>query len=323
MYLRRCGLAEHSNERIGHPRRDALDVVLADLLARGPVATRQSRQAPAGWIEAGQTRLPVQHGQTRADLHRRRVKDIPTLDQGQFRGASTDIDVEHRCPALARRLGRARAIRGKHGLRVVTGRHPEKLLTPLPERIGDRRDVLPTLRLTCEHNGTGVYGVRIDVGEGVGLVDEAADGLAIDMLLADVRGQHDRRLIHRLVACHTRPTRRLFRESMESHAGEHHLSARGTDVDPDRQLRTIVLDPRAGRDRIVLATDIGLVVVRARRIQDIGHVHRSERRSAASVTRAPPSCGALLPTEPSLGKATIVPYRPQATRSPAPGRRRG
>ena len=199
--LRWCRvLREHSHERVGHPRRDALDVVLAYLLAEVPAATRKGGKTPAGRVEACETPLPVDDDQTPAELDRRRADDVTGLDEGQFRGTATNIDIEKRRQVIVRHLGRSGAIRGEHRLHVVPGRRAYEFTAHLREHIGDSLGVLAAQCLAGENDRAGVHVVRMDAGSLVGRVDDASDGLIVDALIAQIRGQRDRRLVHGLAA---------------------------------------------------------------------------------------------------------------------------
>ena len=235
--------------------------MLAYFLAEAPGATRKGRKTPAGRIEAREAPLRVDDRQAPAEMNRRRVDDATGLDEGQFRGAATDIDIEKQRTTIVRHLGRTGTIRSEHRLHVVPGRRAHEFTAHVREDVGDGLGVLAAQRLAGEDNRAGVHIVRMDAGRPVGGVDDAPDGLIVDALLALVRSQRDRRLVQGLAAHHEIPAGELLREPPELHAREDHLRARGADIDPDRHERDVVLQPQAGRGRIALTSKIVVVVI--------------------------------------------------------------
>ncbi len=252
---------ERRQERVGHPRRHAAEILLAHPVPKVPVATRERGEPLARRIEAREPALRVDDRETAAEMDRRRVHDRARLDQGELRGAAADVDVEKRRRAIVRDLGGAGAVGGEHRLHVMPGRRADELAAHLREHVGDRLGVLAAQRLAGEDHRAGVDMVGMHAGGLVGRVDDVPDRLIVDALLAEIRRQRDRRLVHGLPAHHEVAAGQLLREPPQVHAREHHLRAGGADIDADREERDVVLQPEAGRGRIVLAANIVVIVI--------------------------------------------------------------
>ena len=111
--------------------------------------------------------------------------------------------------------------------------HPEKLVAPVSEHLSDRSGVVGALRRTGEGDDTSIDRIRMNIGDLEGLIKHAADGLRVDVLFPEIRRQRHRRLVHTLVAHHEEPTGQFLGEPPEAHARKDHLSAGGSDIDPD------------------------------------------------------------------------------------------
>ena len=83
----------------------------------------------------------------------------------------------------------------------------------------------------------------------------------VDALLAEIGRQRDRRLIERLAADHEVAAGEVLRQAAQVHAGEDDLRAGRSDIDSDREQRHVVLQPEAGRRRVVLAADVVVIVI--------------------------------------------------------------
>jgi hypothetical protein len=224
-------------------------------------ATRERGKALPRRIEPGEPALRADDRETTAEMDRRRVHDRARLDKGELRRAAADVDVEKRRRSIVRDLGGAGAIGGEHRLHMVPGRRANKLTAHLREDVGDRLGVLAAQRLAGEDHRAGVDLVGMHTGGLVCRVDDVTDPLIVDAILTEIGRQRDGRLVDGLPVHHEVTAGQRLREPPQVHARENHLGSGGADIDADRKERDVVLQPETGRGRIVIASNIVVIVI--------------------------------------------------------------
>ena len=83
---------------------------------------------------------------------------------------------------------------------------------------GNRLGILAAQRLPGEDDGARIDVVRVHAGSQVGGVDDLADPALVDALLAQIRRERNRRLVHTVAADDEVAARQLFREAPQVHA---------------------------------------------------------------------------------------------------------
>ena len=107
----------------------------------------------------------------------------------------------------------------------MPGRGTHELAADVGQHLRDRLRVLAPQRLARENHRAGVDVVGVDACRRVGGVDDAADRLVVDALLARVRRERDGRLVQRLAIDDEVAAREVLGEAPQLHAREDHLRA--------------------------------------------------------------------------------------------------
>ena len=221
-------------------------------------------------VEPHDPAFRIDHLEPAADMHRGGRRHLAAFDHGELGGAAADIDVKDALALRARHRGGAGAVGRQHGLHVVPGSGADEVAALFRHDAGDRPGILAPQRLAGEDHRAGVDIGGVDAGRVVGVVDDGAEPRLVDVLLAAVGRERDRRLEQGFARHHEIAARQIFTEAAQVDAREDHLGARRADVDADAHQRDMVGDP----DRIVLERAVvgKIVVVIGIAVMGVGEV---------------------------------------------------
>ena len=205
-------------------------------------------KAPAGLLDAHDAAGVVEADEARADVDGGEVDHLAVGADRDLRGAAADVDVHHRRVVADRARDRAGAVGGHHGFQVVAGRDRDHLAGLAREQFADLAGIAPAHGDTGQDQGAGVDLVGIDLGVLVLALDEGAERVGVDGLLAVRRigREQDVGLVEGLaLGDHVAAV-----EPFQHDAREHQMRGRRADVDADAEHDDLVLiDQRAPRAR--------------------------------------------------------------------------
>ena len=254
------GLRQHTHQGVGHPLGHLGQIRTADFVAQRPLKARLTRQVLACRFQTGQHIMVVHHHQAPAQMHGSGSDQLAVLHQAELGGAAANIDVQDTALAVIRALGRARAIHGQHGLHVVTGGGTNELAALLGQHGGDGPAVFTPHGFTGEDHRARIHLVRVQTRGTVSAVDDAAQRLRINQGVAQIGREGDRRLVERGALHHGVAAGQIFGDAAQVDAREHHLRARGADVDAHAVQDDIILPPERLLLRVI-AREITVVVM--------------------------------------------------------------
>ena len=175
---RRRILREQRHQRIGHPGADTIQFSGARGLSEIPVTAGERGQMPACGVETSEAAVAADDRETPSEMHRCRMNHVAVLDERKLRGASADVDVEHRRAPRVRHLSGTRAVRRQHRLHMVAGGSTHEFATDVRDHVGNRLGVLAPKGLAGQDHSPCVDVVRMQPRRFIRGVHDAADRLA-------------------------------------------------------------------------------------------------------------------------------------------------
>ena len=255
------------DQQVGHVRRDPFQ-----RLGRGGIPRRKRRAGGRRQVAARRfcpdDPAVLDRDQPPAEVQRRRPSDRAPVGQRQLRRAAPDVDVQDaRLPVVAD-LRRARSVGRQHRLHVVAGGRGQEV-APLPRHdFGDGLGVLAAQRLARQDHHAGVDVGGPDRRFGIGVVDDRAERLGVDLGFAAERREADRRGVGGLAVDDHVARGMAVGLPLQVDGRKDDLRAGRADVDPDRGQGDVVPQPdrillqRAGVDVVVVVIGVPVVVVR-------------------------------------------------------------
>ena len=123
--------------------------------------------------------------------------------------------------------------------------------------------------------------VGVDAGGGIGIVDDVAEPDLVDVLLAAIGRERDRRLEQGFARHHEIAAGQVLAEPAQVDAREDHLGAGGADVDADAHQRDMVGDPdRIFLERAVVGEIVVVVGVAVMGVREVDAVDMVVERMA-------------------------------------------
>ena len=158
------GLRHSIGHRIHLLRRHGI----ADL----PVEACTSRVSPPGGVEAFYHAVPVHHLEPAADMDRRRHLDLAFFKNGEFRRATTDINIQDALIAVLRCGGGTRSERRQHAFHVVARGGADEIAALFGHSGGDALRVFAAQRLARQDDCPGVYFAGAEARRGIRIVED-------------------------------------------------------------------------------------------------------------------------------------------------------
>jgi hypothetical protein len=145
----------------------------------------------------------------------------------------------------------------------MAGGGANEIAALLRQQLGDALGVLAAQRLAGQDHRPGIDLVGIELGGGIGLIDDLLQAGIVNALLAGIGRERHRRLVQRLARNHVVAAGQVLAIAAQVDAREDHLGAGGADVDADADQGDVVLQPdRVLLDRaVVVELEVVVVVV--------------------------------------------------------------
>src|ERR1700730_120960 len=225
-HLRHRTLRERHNQQVRHVLRDPLELRGREHVAAIPIKTGLPGMEFAGRVEPHETTDLVNDMEPATDVQRSRCDHVAFLDDGEFRGTATDVDVENAFVLVMRYFRGARAVGREHGFHVVSGGGGDEIAALLRDQSRDGLGILPSQGLPGEDDHAGVDVVRLDFRSRIGAVNDRAQRILVNALVARIRCERNRRLEQGLAGHDVVATGEVFPVAPQVDAGEDDLRSR-------------------------------------------------------------------------------------------------
>ncbi len=156
--------------------------------------------------------------QAAANMHRGGRDHLAVVDHRKLGGAAADVDIENALALIAGNARGAGAVGRQHRFHVMTGGGGDEFAALLGENFSDAFRVFAAQRLAGEDDHAGIDLVRREACGAIGVVDNVAQLLVIDALLALIGRERDRRLEQSLARDDVIAAGQIFRQAPQVNA---------------------------------------------------------------------------------------------------------
>ena len=158
-------------------------------------------------------------------MHCRGVQYLAFFDKCQLGGSTANIDIQNSRATVVRRLCGTRTIGSQHRLHVMPGCCANKFPPLLGNHAGNCRRVLATQGLTGKDHDTSIDIIRMQLGRGIGLINNNAQRLFVNPRLALIRRQCHRRLVNRFTGFNDIAAGKILPPAAQRKSRKHDLRA--------------------------------------------------------------------------------------------------
>ena len=217
------GLVQNAHERLCHPEGHLGHVLTLHFETQVPIKTSLLGQVLTCGIESGDDVGLIHHQQSASQMNCSRGHQFPVLNEAQFGGAPTNVNVQNSLLEIVRTLGCSRAVDRQHGLHVVASGCTDKFAALLGQNFSNGFAVFTTQSLSSQNHSPSIDIIWVQASSLVGAVNDGPQCFGIHGGVAQIRRERDGGLVQGLTIHHGVARGEILCNSSQVNFGKNHL----------------------------------------------------------------------------------------------------